>query len=430
MTLAAYAPAWHGGPLWDDDAHLTQAALRTAGGLWRIWFDIGATQQYYPVAHSAFWLMHRLWGDATLGYHLVNIVLHATSAFLIVVILRRLAVPGAWLAGLLFAVHPVHVESVAWMTELKNTLSGVLYLGAGAGISAVRRDARRGARTSLPWCSSCSRCCRRPSRPRCRRRCSWSSGGSAGACGWREDVRPLMPFFLAGVAGGIATAWIERTQIGAEGAEFELNLIERGLIAGRAFWFYLAKIVWPLNLMFNYPRWGISAREWWQYLYPLAAIGLFAGLWFLRGRTRAPLAAMLFFAGTLFPALGFLNVYPFRYSFVADHFQYLASISVLALLAAGVSRLSKSFHHRGENVTMIAAGMVLARRGERAHLAREPAVRGRRHAVSHDDRPQSGELAGASEPGLAHPRARPRDREPSGGRGSHHALSGGVEAQT
>jgi len=375
VTLAAYAPAWRGGPLWDDDAHLTQAALRSAGGLWRIWFDVGATQQYYPVAHSAFWLMHRLWGDATLGYHLVNIVLHATSAFLIVVILRRLAVPGAWLAGLLFAVHPVHVESVAWMTELKNTLSGVLYLGAG--LAYLRFDETRARRpyviALLLFVLALLAKTVTATLPAVLLVVFW---WKRGRLRWREDVLPLAPFFVAGAAGGIATAWIERTQIGAEGVEFELNLIERGLIAGRAFWFYLAKIVWPSDLMFNYPRWEISAREWWQYVYPLAAIGLFAGLWFLRGRTRAPLAAMLVFAGTLFPALGFLNVYPFRYSFVADHFQYLASISVLALLAASVS---KSFQHedheehggfsekpkrlrglRGEGVVVVAAGLALA----------------------------------------------------------------------
>ena len=144
LTLAAYFPAWHGGPLWDDDAHLTQPALQSLDGLWRIWFDVGATQQYYPVVHSAFWLMHRLWGDATLGYHLVNILLHAGSAFLIGLILRRLAIPGAWLAACLFALHPVHVESVAWMTELKNTLSGALYLGAA--LLYLRFDTSRSSR--------------------------------------------------------------------------------------------------------------------------------------------------------------------------------------------------------------------------------------------------------------------------------------------
>ena len=385
VTLAAYAPAWHGGPLWDDDAHLTPPPLQTTAGLWRIWFDVGATQQYYPVVHSAFWVMHRLWGDATLGYHLVNIVLHACSAFLVVIVLRRLAVPGAWLAGLLFAVHPVHVESVAWMTELKNTLSGVLYLGAL--LAYLRFDEARARRpyvfALLLFVLALLSKTVTATLPAVLLVVFW---WKRGRLRWREDVLPLVPFFAAGIAAGIATAWIERTQIGAEGAEFELNLIERGLIAGRAFWFYLGKIVWPLNLMFNYPRWEISAREWWQCLYPVAAIALFAWLWLLRERTRAPLAAMLIFAGTLFPALGFLNVYPFRYSFVADHFQYLASISVLALLAAGVSRVSKSFHHeaeggagfsppslgrlkpapptdhglRGESVVMIAAGLVLA----------------------------------------------------------------------
>src|SRR3990170_2006766 len=127
-TLAAYFPAWHGGPLWDDDAHVTREALRGLDGLRRIWTDVRATQQYYPLTHTAFWLMHRLWGDATLGYHIVNIVLHACSAFLVWLVLGRLAVPGAMLAAFVFALHPVHVESVAWITELKNTLSTVLYL--------------------------------------------------------------------------------------------------------------------------------------------------------------------------------------------------------------------------------------------------------------------------------------------------------------
>src|SRR4051794_6426407 len=126
--LIVYGPALHGSILWDDPAHLTRPDLRSAAGLWRIWFEPGATQQYYPVVHSAFWLMSHVFGDATLGYHVVNVLLHALSAVLLVVILRRVGVPGALCAGVLFAVHPVQVESVAWMTELKNTLSGVFCL--------------------------------------------------------------------------------------------------------------------------------------------------------------------------------------------------------------------------------------------------------------------------------------------------------------
>src|SRR5215831_11340834 len=104
-TLIAYYPVWRGGVLWDDNAHLTRPDLQSTAGLWRIWFDVGATQQYYPVTHSAFWLMHHLSGDATLGYHLVNIVLHASSALLLAAILSRLDVPGGFLAAVIFALH-------------------------------------------------------------------------------------------------------------------------------------------------------------------------------------------------------------------------------------------------------------------------------------------------------------------------------------
>src|SRR5580700_2519383 len=124
-TLICYSPALHGGPLWDDDHHVTSPDLQSLHGLWRIWFDPGATQQYYPLLHSAFWIEHRIWGDSVLGYHLVNVVLHATAAFLLIEILRRLSLPGALLAGFLFALHPVCVEAVAWISEQKSTLSGV-----------------------------------------------------------------------------------------------------------------------------------------------------------------------------------------------------------------------------------------------------------------------------------------------------------------
>src|SRR6516165_9765176 len=129
-TLAAYRPALRGALLWDDNMHVTAPELRPLHGLGRIWFDLGATQQYYPLLHSAFWLEDRLWGDAVVGYHLTNVVLHAVSAYLVVMIVRRLSLPGAWLAGFLFALHPVCVEAVAWISEQKSALSGVFYLAA------------------------------------------------------------------------------------------------------------------------------------------------------------------------------------------------------------------------------------------------------------------------------------------------------------
>jgi len=163
-----------------------------------------------------------------------------------------------------------------------------------------------------------------------------------GRLSWKTDVVPLAPFFAFGAGFGIFSAWMERSSVGATGTEFQFSFVERCLIAGRAIWFYLEKLAWPVPLIFNYPRWQISQALWWQYLFPLAALGLLAALWWHRKRHPGLLATFLLFCGILFPALGFLNVYPFRYSFVADHFQYLACIAPLTLAAAGVTLASKN----------------------------------------------------------------------------------------
>jgi protein O-mannosyl-transferase len=125
-VLIAYLPALQGGYIWDDNRYVTEnPILPQPDGLAAIWTDPGATIQYYPMVFTTFWLEYRLWGLNPLGYHATNILLHALSALLLWAILRRLAVPGAWLAAALFALHPVHVESVAWVTERKNVLSGL-----------------------------------------------------------------------------------------------------------------------------------------------------------------------------------------------------------------------------------------------------------------------------------------------------------------
>ena len=334
-TLVAYKPAWHGGPIWDDDHHLTPVELQSVAGLGRIWFEVGATPQYYPIVHTAFWMMHRMSGDDTFGYHLLNIALHALSAWLVAMILRRLKVPGAWLAATIFALHPVHVESVAWITELKNTLSGVFYLTA-AWVYLRFDESRRTAYYVLSMALFVLALMSKSvtaTLPAALLVVFWWQRGRVE---WRRDVWPLAPFLILGVASGVATAWVERAFIGAVGEHYQLTIIERALVAGRALWFYLGKLVWPANLIFTYPRWQVSQLVWWQYVFPAAFLALVAVLWWWRTRSRAPLAAVLFFAGTLVPALGFVNVYPFKYSFVADHFQYLASLGVVALAAAAL----------------------------------------------------------------------------------------------
>ncbi|MFA6135597.1 MAG: tetratricopeptide repeat protein [Phycisphaerae bacterium] len=337
-TFLAYQPAWRGGLVWDDDAHVTRTDLRSAQGLWRIWTDLRATQQYYPLLHSAFWIEHKLWGDATLGYHLVNIALHVLAAFLAWVILRRLGIGGAFLAAAIFALHPVQVESVAWITELKNTLSAVFYLGAALAylsFDAKRRGGWYALALALFVLGLMSKTVT-ATLPAALLVVFWFQRGRLS---WRRDVLPLIPFFVLGAAAGFFTAWVERTLIGAQGADFNLAPMERCLIAGRAIWFYLGKLFWPSGLVFIYPRWQVSATVGGQYLFPVAAVALLAACWLPRRRTRGPLAAMLFFVGTLVPVLGFFNVYPFIYSFVADHFQYLASLGIIVAVSAGMATL-------------------------------------------------------------------------------------------
>ena len=335
-TLVAYWPVRSGGLLWDDDAHLTKPELQSAGGLYRIWFEMGATQQYYPLLHSAFWLEHKLWGDSVLGYHLVNVFWHMVSITLVYFILERLKIPGSLLAAGIFALHPVMVESVAWMTEQKNTLSAVFYLSAM--LVYLRFDESR--RRSLYFLALALFVLGLLTKtvtatlPAALLVIFW---WQRGAVSWRRDVAPLLAFFAVGAMAGVLTAWLERTQIGAEGVDFELNFLQRGLIAGRVVWFYLAKLLWPANLIFFYQRWDVDPTQWWQWLFPIATLGMLAGLWSIRHRWRGPLASWLFFVGTLFPVLGFLNVYPFIISYVADHFQYLASLGIIVFLSAVVA---------------------------------------------------------------------------------------------
>jgi tetratricopeptide (TPR) repeat protein len=367
MAWAFLWPAARCGYIWDDDRYVQDnVTLRTPGGIRGIWLEIDSTPQYYPMVHTGYWLEYRLWQLDPTGYHVVNILLHAIGAVLLWRVLAFLRLPGAWVAAAVFAVHPVHVESVAWITERKNVLSGVFYLGAAL---AYLRFALRDPNAHRPrawWLYTASLAlyvCALGSKtvtcslPAAMLLVTWWKRGRIG----RSDVWPLLPLFAVGIASGLFTAWLEVHQIGAAGPEWDLSLVDRFLVAGRALWFYAGKIVWPAPLVFIYPRWIIDASVWWQYLYPLAAAGAVVALWLFRKRLgRGPLAAVLFFAGTLTPALGFFNVFPHRYAFVADHFQYLAGIGLIALLVGlgfgGASRLGQ----RGRWVAPGASAAVLA----------------------------------------------------------------------
>ena len=255
---------------------------------------------------------------------------------------------GAWLAALVFALHPVNVETVAWISERKNVLSGLFYMSSALFFLKFFRagdfpgsDCENGqwryyfAGMAIFICALLSKTVT----------CTlpvalivvlwWKRGRVT-----RKEASLLVPAFIAGAAMGLLTAWLEHSHVGTQGVNLGLSIIGRFLVAGRALGFYLWKMLCPLNLIFNYPHWNVDDRVWWQYLYPVAVAALFLILWLKRGRFgRGPLAASLFFAVTLFPALGFVNVFPFRYSYVADHFQYLAGIGPIAFIAAAAYRI-------------------------------------------------------------------------------------------
>ena len=360
-TLIAYGPALRGGLVWDDVSHVTAPALRSWHGLWRIWFELGATQQYYPLLHSAFWLEHRLWGDAVLGYHLANIALHAAAACLVLAIVRRLSLPGAWLAALVFALHPVCVEAVAWISEQKSTLSGVFCLAAALAYLDFHRTRRRPVyciALGLFVLALLSKTVT-ATLPAALLVILWWQHGRID---WRRDVRPLLPWFALAIPAGLFTAWVESSPqwIGAQGPDYLLTLPQRLLLAGRIPWFYAAKIVWPSNLMFIYPRWTIDPRDWSQYLFPLALVALAGAFCRLARTRRGPLAAFLIFTGTLFPVLGFLNVYPFRYSWVADHFQYLAALGIIVPAASQLALWAGRIRLRNPAPIAMAALLLVA----------------------------------------------------------------------
>src|SRR6266481_4712834 len=361
ITALAYLPIVRGGFIWDDETWITDnRLLRTLGGLRAIWLEPGRSPQYYPLTQTTLWLEYHLWGPRPLGYHLVNVALHALNAGLVWLTLARLAVPGAWVAAAVFALHPVHVESVAWAAELKNVQAGVfsllallLYLRFALGRRSATLYVLAFVAFVLAVLSKTVAC----TVPAATLVCVWWKRGSLA----RRDVVPVVPFFLVGLAGGLGTAMVEKYQVGAQGADWTLSTADRCVLAGRALCFYAAKLVAPIRLSFIYPRWEVDASAWWQWLFPLAAVGVVAALWRLRDRIgRGPLAAVLYFAITLAPALGFVDVYPFRYSFVADHFQYLASLGPIALLVALGTAGVRKVAARGAAPRLACAGLLLA----------------------------------------------------------------------
>src|SRR5881227_3357273 len=346
VTILAYRPAWHGGFLWDDDAYVTNNELLTApDGLQRIWFSFESPSQYFPLVYTTFWIERALWGLNPVGYHVVNVLLHVVNALLVWRLLARLKVPGAWLAGAIFALHPVQVESVAWITERKNVLMGFFFL-----LTLLAWIAFVDGRTKRPWLFYVLALTL----------CLLALSAKTTACilavalflilwlqkkriRW-ERIFQIIPFFVLGIASGLLAIWWERYHQGTSRAIFTfLSPIERLLVASRAIWFYLSKLAWPSNLTFIYPRWDIAPTHLLNYAWLLTGVLVCGAIYFLRRYVgRCVEVAAAFFIATLSPVLGFIMLYTFRYTFVADHYQYLACIGPIALVSAGLVKLTNS----------------------------------------------------------------------------------------
>jgi tetratricopeptide (TPR) repeat protein len=347
LVVVAYLPALRAGFIWDDDAYVTQNPLLTNPGGWReIWFSAHTQSQYFPLVYTTFRAEHALWGFHPLGFHLVNVVLHGCVAVLVWQVLRRLSVPGAWLAAAIFALHPVQVETVAWVTELKNIESLLFYLLAV--LAWMKFDESPAPRCwrfyglalaayLLALFAKTTAC----TLPAALVLVLWLRGKRFA---WSRALA-ILPFVLIGLAMGAVTIWWEgHLDNFNQDFDVSLNPLQRLLLAGRALWFYAGKLAWPMGLTFSYPHWDINPAELWQYV-PLAGCLAVAALaWVWRKKIgRGPLAGLVFFVAALSPLLGFLMEYTFRYSFVADHYQYGASIGLIAVAAAIlVSQLAKT----------------------------------------------------------------------------------------
>ena len=361
LVVVSYFPAFFAGFVWDDRVFTEARAVRDLDGLWRIYFspsEIENEAHYWPLVYTTFWLEHKLWGYAPTGYHIVNVLLHLVNTLLLWRLIARLAVPGAWILAAAFAVHPLHVESVAWVIERKDVLSGLFYLAAFSTYIRFVQEKRSGQGrkhyllalalfalgllcksivVTLPAALSIYHW--------------WKHGRITGA-----DLIGLAPFFAVGLiaAGADVTFAASREPLALGYA-----MPERLLIATHALWFYAGKLLWPVDLAVIYPHWDVNVTDPLAWSYVIAAFAVVAVLYGFRHRIgRGPLAGALFFAVTLSPVLGFVDFGYMQFSFVADRYQYLAGIGLMTALVGaatyGVGRLPGGWRKGAAGVAVVA----------------------------------------------------------------------------
>ena len=363
LVLACYLPAmlW-GGFVWDDILCIKVDPVQDISGLVEIWFSPSAIENeghYWPLVYTTFWLEHKLWGFDPQGYHIVNVLLHLANTFVVWHLLRRMAVSGAWMVAAVFAVHPLHVESVAWVIERKDVLSGFFFLsGVVAWMRFIEKPGRgRYAAALVLYVAGLLSKSIVVTLPLALLVWHWWKQGRVTTI----DLLRLVPFCVVGLVITISDLLFFRS---VAPLSFDYSLTERTLIAARALWFYAGKLLWPFELAVIYPRWDIHVADPIAWGYFIGAVVLALALWLFRLRTgRGPMAGALFFAVTLSPVLGFVDYTYMGYSFVADRFQYLAGIGIMVVLISSADNGVRRLSNIGRKVAVGIAVMMLVALG-------------------------------------------------------------------
>ncbi|MBN1902604.1 tetratricopeptide repeat protein, partial [Candidatus Sumerlaeota bacterium] len=359
VTFIAFIPALKGGFIWDDNGYIIQnPTLRNSNGLRQIWFSPGSTTQYYPVLFTLFRIEYQIWGLNPFGYHLVNIILHILNTVILLILLRHLNVPGSLLIAAVFSVHPIHVESVAWICELKDVLSGFFFLltlyfwleyekngkwahYGGSLVLFLLAIFSKTAVTPLPallflWILFKKR------------------GNSP------RQFLFIAPFFLISLVSGLHHSILEVKNIGDASGDVNFTIWQRLYIAGRGFWFYPMKIIWPSPLLPIYPRWELGGAKIVNVLWPFSVAAFLFLLWMLRNRIGIiPFAGVTFYTVMILPALGIVSQAFYRFSFTADHFQYLAGIGIMTAIIVPFYDLYKKYQFYLKQVVPVFSGMLL-----------------------------------------------------------------------
>ncbi|MGD0016421.1 MAG: tetratricopeptide repeat protein [Verrucomicrobiia bacterium] len=358
LTLVVYLPAMRGGFIWDDALLVNNPLVKAKDGLYRFWFTTEPSD-YYPLTWTLSWLEWRLWGNSAVGYHTVNVLLHAINATLVWVILKRLRIRGAWLAALIFALHPVNTATAAWISEQKSTFSMLFYTVTillylrfdeeggwhWYGFSLVAFLLALLSKTAVVML------------PFVLLGCVWWRRGRI----TRKDLLYSCPFIVLSLVLGLVTVWFQYNRALGGYTIPRTSFLSDLAVAGWIPWFYLYKALVPFNLSMIYPRWNIDGSRIISYLPGIILMGCMLLFWWKRKSWGRPLLFGLgYFVVMLFPVLGFFDQGFYVYSLVADHWQYYSIIGVIALAVSAGATFCHRIGERGRYIGPIAAIAVLA----------------------------------------------------------------------